>query len=114
MVLAHLHRCRRASSTPLQASSGSGLAGVVGLSCALCVAVDTNAPRWVGQAVQSIAPFGRLGMADIVRKEVQNTIQMFLKLQQVSQQSWKDFQDKLSPAQLDLLNEYKGELTYFS
>jgi len=49
-----------------------------------------------------------------VRKEVQGAIQAFLKVQQSSQRAWKECQEKLTPAQLDLLNDSKGKLSYFS
>merc|ERR1719235_2398550 len=90
------------------------IAGVTGLSCALLVAMDCGAAPWMGQAIESIAPYGRSGMAEAAKKEVQGTLQAFLKLHQSSQQAWRECQEMLTPAQFDLLNEYKGGHSYFS
>ena len=57
---------------------------------------------------------GRPGIQELARKEVQSAIQAFLKLQQSSQTSWTECQQKLTPTQLDLLNDNKGKLSYFS
>merc|ERR1711871_1370392 len=95
-------------------SSPTVIAGVVGLSCALLAAADRGVPSWTGRVVQNIAPYGRKGMSDMVMKEVQAALQVFLKLMQASHQSWKQCQEKLTESQLDLLDAYKGKLSYFS
>jgi len=90
------------------------ITGVVGLSCALFAAADRGVPSWTGRVVQNIAPYGRKGMSALVLKEVQATVQAFLKLMQSRNQAWKECQEKLTEAQLDLLDANKGKLSYFS
>lgn len=92
----------------------TALAGVVGICCALLAAADCGVPSWTGRVVEVLAPYGRQGVADVALKEVQGAIQTFLKLQQSSRRAWKECQDRLSPAQLDLLTASKGKLSYFS
>ncbi|CAJ1370251.1 unnamed protein product [Effrenium voratum] len=84
------------------------------MACMLLTAADCGVPRWSGQAVQAVAPYGKVGVHEIARKEVQSAIQAFLKLQQSSQTSWTECQLKLTPTQLELLNDNKGKLSYFS
>ena len=84
------------------------------MACLLLVAADCGVPRWSGQAIQAVAPYGKPGIQETARKEVQSAIQAFLKLQQSSQTSWTECQQKLSSSQLDLLNDNKGKLSYFS
>lgn len=88
--------------------------GVLGLSCALLAAADCGVPPWTGKVVETLAPYGRQVMGEALVKEVQGTIQAFLKLMQANQQSWKECQRKLTPSQLDLLSASKGKLSYFS
>eukprot|EP00930_Biecheleria_cincta_P054815 TRINITY_DN41214_c0_g1_i1.p1 TRINITY_DN41214_c0_g1~~TRINITY_DN41214_c0_g1_i1.p1 ORF type:complete len:2072 (-),score=373.64 TRINITY_DN41214_c0_g1_i1:15-6230(-) len=88
--------------------------GTAALACTLLAAADCGVPRWSGKAIQALAPYGRLGMPEGIRKEVQGAIQAFLKLQQASQKSWKECREKLTPSQLELLNDSKGKLSYFS
>lgn len=95
-------------------SSPAVVAGVVGLSCALLAAVDRGVPTWTGRVVQNIAPYGRKGMSQPVMKEVQAALQAFLKLMQSRHATWKQCQEKLTASQLDLLDAYKGKLSYFS
>eukprot|EP00931_Biecheleriopsis_adriatica_P031464 TRINITY_DN18449_c0_g1_i1.p1 TRINITY_DN18449_c0_g1~~TRINITY_DN18449_c0_g1_i1.p1 ORF type:complete len:2089 (+),score=437.43 TRINITY_DN18449_c0_g1_i1:57-6269(+) len=89
-------------------------ASVSTLACALLAAADCGMPKWSGRAIQALTPYGRPGVTENARKEVQSAIQAFLKLQQSSQRSWKEAQEKLTPAQLELLNDSKGKLSYFS
>jgi hypothetical protein len=88
--------------------------GVGCLTCTLLAAADIGVPRWAGKAIQAVAPYGRPGLPEGVRKEVQGAIQAFLKLQQSNQRNWKEFQDKMTPSQLELLDDGKGKLSYFS
>lgn len=97
-----------------QACSKDVITGVVGLSCALFAAADRGVPAWTGRVVQNIAPYGRKRMSALVLKEVQATVQAFLKLMQSRNQAWKECQEKLTEAQLDLLDANKGKLSYFS
>ena len=84
------------------------------MACMLLAAADCGVPQWSGLAIQTVAPYGKPGIQEAARKEVQSAIQAFLKLQQSSQQTWKECQDKLTSSQLDLLNDSKGKLSYFS
>jgi hypothetical protein len=103
------------SSEVIVLDSESSLSiGVGGLTCALLAAADVGVPRWTGKAVQAIVPYGRQGLPEGVRKEVQGAIQAFLKLQQSNQRNWKEFQEKMTPSQLELLDDGKGKLSYFS
>lgn len=90
------------------------IAGIAGLACALLAAADCGVPPWAGKAIETLTPYGRQGMPEAAMKEVQGAIQAFLKLQQSSQISWKECQEKLAPSQLELLNDSKGKLSYFS
>jgi len=94
--------------------SDAVITGVVGLSCALLAAADRGVPAWTGRVVQNISPYGRKGMSEVALKEVQGALQAFLKLMQSSHQTWKECQQKLTESQLDLLDAYKGKLSYFS
>merc|ERR1719158_200563 len=80
------------------------IAGVIGLSCALLAAADRGVPSWTGRVVQNISPYSRKGMSDTIVKEVQAALQGFLKLMQSTSKQWKECQDKLTEAQLDLLD----------
>jgi hypothetical protein len=95
-------------------SENSILQGVNSLVCVLLAAADRGVPSWTGKAVQAVAPYGRPGLPEAARKEVQGAIQAFLKLQQSSQRNWKEFQDKMTPTQMELLDDNKGKLSYFS
>jgi len=94
--------------------SESVIAGVVGLSCAMLAAADCGVPSWTGQVIESIAPYGRPAAGAVIHKEVQTTLQAFLKVQQANRQTWLECKTKLSSAQIDLLNESKGSQSYFS
>merc|ERR1719163_2710976 len=111
-MVAHIKKCQKLAPKPKKGMKTEEctteiLAGVVGLSCALCAASDLGAPAWVGQVIEGIAPFGRSGAPDALKKEVHGTIQMFLKSQQSQQHMWRELQEKLTPLQLDLLSAYK-------
>lgn len=95
-------------------SNKTSIAGVMGLSCVLLTVADVGVAPWTGRVVEKIAPYGRPGTIDSVLKEVQSTFQTFLRLQQANQQSWKECQEKLTPAQLELLSACKGSLSYYS
>eukprot|EP00746_Dinoflagellata_sp_MGD_P138758 gnl/MRDRNA2_/MRDRNA2_72342_c0_seq1.p1 gnl/MRDRNA2_/MRDRNA2_72342_c0~~gnl/MRDRNA2_/MRDRNA2_72342_c0_seq1.p1 ORF type:complete len:1641 (+),score=312.54 gnl/MRDRNA2_/MRDRNA2_72342_c0_seq1:447-4925(+) len=118
-VVSHLKRFKqkagpvpkRGGTTP-EASGMIG--GVMGLSAALLVSMDAGVAPWVGSAIETIAPYGRANLPEDVRKEVQKSVQAFLKLHQSSQQSWKECQEMLSRNQFELLQEYKGGHSYFS
>lgn len=102
---------------PQKAAAGTSeamFAGVAGLSCALLAAADCGVPSWSGKAIQAVSIYGRPGAAEAIQREIQGSIQAFLKLQQSSQRSWHECKEKLTPAQLELLNDSKGKLSYFS
>jgi hypothetical protein len=118
-VLAHLKKFKqKAGPVPKRgaapAESSGMIGGVMGLSAALLVSMDAGVAPWVGSAIETIAPYGRANLPEDVRKEVQKTVQAFLKLHQSSQQSWKECQEMLSRNQFELLQEYKGGHSYFS
>jgi len=113
-ILSHLKRFKAMVSKEGKPESDGMIAGIMGLSCVLLVAMDRGASPWMGQAIEAIAPYGRSRMPEVVRKEVQSTLQAFLKLQQSTQQSWQECRDLLTAKQFDMLNEYKGNQTYFS
>jgi len=89
-------------------------AAILGLSCTLQVAAELGGPSWVGLAIERLARYGNKGVGNVAKKEVQGSFTHFLKLQQATQQSWQDCQEKLTMKQMDLLKEYKGGLDYFS
>lgn len=117
----YLRRCgaklgsgRRRGSAPAEGAPANATEGVLGLSSALLLAADRGSPPWTGEVIEKLAPYGRDSASSTSRKEVQSSFQLFLKLQQSSQQSWKELREKLTADQVDLLSEYKGGLSYFS
>ncbi|CAK9006905.1 unnamed protein product [Durusdinium trenchii] len=108
---------RKPNDVPPEAEAVAFCQAVSAMACMLLAAADCGVPRWSGQAIQAVAPYGktgRPGIQELARKEVQSAIQAFLKLQQSSQTAWTECQQKLTPTQLDLLNDNKGKLSYFS
>lgn len=122
-VKKYVKRCNaqaKAGTTAMQDGSASAEitekmnAGILGLSCALQVAAELGGPNWVGLAIERLAQYGGKSAGSVAKKEVQGSFSHFLKLQQATQQSWQDCQEKLTTKQKDLLKEYKGGLDYFS
>jgi len=83
----------------------------------LFAAMDHASPRGVtGEIIEELARFGnkRKGFSERTVKEVEKGFQAYLKKQQASQEVWKKVRKKLNEKQLDLLDAYKGHLSYFS
>ena len=47
-------------------------------------------------------------------KQIETTFQEFLKKQQAGQLEWAECKRKLTEEQIELLDAYKGHLSYFS
>jgi len=104
----------RRGGASIDTKKTSSVAGVMGLSCILLSVADVGVAPWTGHVVERMAPYGQPGTTELIIKEVQGTFQTFMRLQQASQQSWKECQEKLTPAQLELLSACKGSLSYYS
>ncbi|CAD7942864.1 unnamed protein product [Amoebophrya sp. A120] len=110
-----------ASTKPEQgllASSGAltPLQTVQCLVILLYVSMDFGSPKqFTGGVIEALAPFGNgRKFQQTILTEVQNAFQAFLKNQQRSDMTWRECRKKLSAKQLDLVDAYKGKLSYFS
>lgn len=86
------------------------------LTILLYVAQDMGTPKEItGAVIEMLAPYGNQRFYQSkIYKEVQSSFQEFLKRQQSSSHAWKECQKKLTPKQRDLIDAYKGHLSYFS
>lgn len=89
---------------------------VQALVAILLIASDLSAPRpLTGKVIEGIAVFGKgRFFEDKVVKEAQTAFQTFLKSQQASEVGWKECKKKLTEKQLELVEQNKGHLSYFS
>ena len=94
--------------TPFQA--------VQSLVILLYVSMDLGCPKeFTGAVIEALAPFGNARkFPSAILKEVELAFQAFLKNQQKSELTWRECRKKLTEKQLDLVDAYKGKLSYFS
>ncbi|CAD7926650.1 unnamed protein product [Amoebophrya sp. A25] len=104
------------SSTTQQQVDLTPLQAVQSLAILLYVSMDLGCPKeFTGAVIEALAPFGNARrFPSTILKEVEGAFQAFLKNQQRSEFTWRECRKKLTPKQLDLVDAYKGKLSYFS
>jgi len=110
------YRVTGGASTDLCSASLSPLQTAQCLVILLYVSMDLGSPKkFTGAVIEALAPYGNgKKYQRTILTEVQNAFQAFLKNQQRSEVTWKECRKKLSAKQLDLIDAYKGKLSYFS
>jgi len=84
---------------------------VHGLSAMLRVAGSLGVPDWLGEVIEALSKVGRRPES---KKEVEKTVQAFMKQQQQSRDVWKRCQKRLTEEQMDLLKARQGTMSYYS
>lgn len=84
---------------------------VHGLSAMLRVAGSLGVPDWLGDVIEALS---KAGQRPESKKEVEKTVQAFMKQQQQSRDVWKRCQKRLTEEQMDLLKARQGTMSYYS
>jgi len=84
---------------------------VHGLGALLRAAGNLGVPPWLGAVIEALSKVGRRSEA---KKEVERTVQAFMKQQQQSRDLWKRCQSRLTESQMDLLKAGQGTMSYYS
>jgi len=84
---------------------------VHGLSAMLSAAGSLGVPPWLGAVIEALS---KVGKKQDAKKEVERTVQAFLKQQQGSRDLWKRCQSRLTESQMELLKARRGTMSYYS
>jgi len=104
--------CKRQVKTfATMATNGYVDQAVHGLSAMLNASACLGVPVWLGSVIEALSKVGKHPEA---KREVQKTVQAFMKQQQQSRDLWKRCQARLSETQMELLKVGQGNMSYYS